>query len=1502
MHTITQAISRITAIKARCADGFSRFTSRPPPRWLCQRWIPWLLVPVIAAVSFVAISQSTAPTPPNIPPVVLSADPLYATTTGDKPALALTLSVEYPTVGAQYVDVPQATTDGSYTNTKEYLGYYDAESCYTYNNAPTETPVAPQTTADFKRFDRSGPATALTMPDAMQPTRTSRMCTNAFSGNFLNWASSSAIDMLRLALTGGDRYIDTPSLTILQRAVLPDGDPINFWNSQNFPGKQLLKSGGSSGAAYFGAVPTAMATAAGANDIWVVNRLNQIYFGIAKVGNDAGSATSYTLGGVAASSSTGPVVNPYQTQSTGQSTFGGSYCSDENGNCSFTGVKEVLYGAPSSGGQAGGWITFLASNGVTCGNNVTGSFVDPAPSIGKKCYTRAYNGPWAPITTGSLNSDGFFYSRVQVCNVDNSGLLQDSRDYGLCQKYPNGNYKPSGVIQKYSDQLRLAAFGYLMDQTASYNNGRYGGVLRAPMKYVGARTFDVNGIDSTPTTGNPVKEWDETTGVFIVNPADDATYGKSGVTTYLNQFGRTGPVKGRYKIYDPVGELHYEALRYLQGLQPSPDAVSNIQPAMYDGFPVTTTWADPYGDGRSNSSDYSCLKSNIVMIGDINTHDGNRLPAANTANNIPDINYWRSIVQSFEKNSATSYIDGQGTSRTTGNPNGANGSVPGNTQTSQIMGSAYWSHTHDIRGTNWTGTSGPAKQRPGLRVKTFTFDVNEYAAQNNVNTRRYANQLFTAAKYGGFETDPSNLGKAPYNTFGNPFKKQDGTNDNNVWQDPANPGEASTYYLQSNARGVLSAFDSIFNRASTAARSIAGGAIQSKNLTQAGDTIYQGTFDTSDWSGDLLAIPVSVSEGNVVTISNSTTWTASAQLAALASPATARNIVVGNAGATAYPVATSFSWGSIESSLQAALNKPAPTSASDGLGQDRLNYLRGDHSKESTVFRKRNKLLGDIINSGVVYSGAPATNIISSTYTGFYTTNASRTPAVFVGANDGMFHAFHAKTGDELFAYIPSWMGSKLSALTSPAYVNNHQSYVDGPPAVAEAQVGSAGNAADWKTVLVSGTGGGGQGVFALDVTNPAAFTASSVMWEFTHADDPEMGNVMGRPQILKLRTSAAGVKPATYKWFAVVGSGVNNYVADSAGVFSTTGSPALFLLDLGKPAGTAWVLGTNYYKISLPVDGTLSATKATGLINFRAALGSAREVTQIFMGDLHGNLWKLDFSMLGITDWTINKLSPFSRGSVPVPSPLFVARDASGNVQPITMAPSIAYGPVQDSGVIASYVTFGTGKYLEVSDRNSTAQQTVYMVYDNGDGTNDTKPAGLSAINGRGRLQAGTANASTGAITVPAFTLGRAAKDTDTTQRSGWYADFPTSGERQISSSTVVGNSIVFGSLIPAASAGSCSAAGGGNQYTVNIASGGGTAISSSVGIMGEPLVAEVSGATAYSISDSTGRRTKTVTSQVIQQGSIGLSLGGTATTKVIAGRLSWRQINNYQDLKNAP
>jgi type IV pilus assembly protein PilY1 len=1463
--------------------------------------IALLAVLLIASGVGTLLAQS-APSAPNIPPVVLSSDPLYATTTGDKPALALALSVEFPTVGAQYTwDGTTATgsnsLDDAYSNIKEYLGYYDAEACYAYNNAPTETPATGLSATDYKRFDRVGGALPLATPDPLLPFKTSRKCTDAFSGNFLNWASNSAIDMLRLSLSGGDRYIDTKDLTILQRAVIPNGDPICMWNTTNFPAKRLQKDGAGTGQ-YWGAVPLKMIAAAGGNDIWVANTLNRIYF---KAGTGTSGScsdpSSYALAGTSGST-VGPVVLKNQDKPSDA-----SVCASENGNCAFSGVKEIWYGANKS------WAVAPVNNGTACTNAV---FTDPISGTAKSCYIRSYAGTWTPSNNNQLNSDGFFFSRVSVCASDATGNL-DKRDYTFCTRYPAGDYKPTGAIQKYSDQLRIAAFGYLIDQTDSASGGRYGGVLRAPMKFVGQRTFDIYGQENTPTGGNPNTEWDENTGIFSINPDNDATQTPpiSGVINYLNKFGRTNsdPSKqGRYKKYDPVSELYYQVLRYLQGLPPSPAAISNTSADMYDGFPVFKTWTDPYGNGRSSTASYSCLKSNIVVVGDIHTHDGPTLPTASATGNIPDLSYWTGIVDKFEQGSTTTaYLDGDGVSRFTSNPNSANGSP----RTDSIIGAAYWAHTHDIRGTNWTDS--PSQQRPGLRVKSFLFDVNEYGDSSKATQRLYQNQFFTAAKYGGFESDPSNPGAKPFNTFGNPFKRQDGTNDNNVWQKQAAPGEASTYYLQSSARGVLTAFDDIFGRAATSARSIAGAATSSSSLQVALNNVtFQGAFNATDWSGDLLAVPLLVDTSNAVTIGATNYWSASDQLMALTSPATTRNIYIGRTGGNAVPTAAAFTWAAISSTanttIKDALDRVTPTAAPDGLAQDRIAYLRGDRSKEGSVFRVRDKLLGDIINSGIAYSGAPPLNVFSSAYSTFYTANKARVPAVFVGANDGMLHAFNATLsgadkGKELFSYIPSWMAPKLSALTRKDYAVNHQSYVDGTPTVREANLGSE-TSQSWKTVLVAGTGGGGRGVFALDVTDPTTFTASNVLWEFTQNDDIDMGFVVGRPQILKIRTSAHDVVPATYKWFAVVASGVDNYVPDAANNFSATGNPALFFLDLAKASGQSWILGTNYFKLSVPIDSTLSTSLATGLVNFSAAIGTFGDTQEIFAGDLHGKLWKIDLTKpdypgMTLADFNMGKLTGY--GPSTAPKPLYIARDKNGLNQPITVSPLLATG----EGRYTTYVTFGTGKYLEASDRTTSIINTLYSIYDNSEITAADGGSTSSIVSGRGRLQVRTFDTTTQTTTGAAFRWGRATSDSDTTRRSGWYADFPGTGEREASDGVVFGNTFVLGALIPGTtgSASACSAAGGsGREWNINIDTGLAQTKVSVVGILGKPLVLDVPSATTTSTTDNTGRQIKTMTSVVVQQGSTGLGSSTTLTQQIITGRLSWRQINNYLDLHVAP
>lgn len=201
----------------------------------------------------------------------------------------------------------------------------------------------------------------------------------------------------------------------------------------------------------------------------------------------------------------------------------------------------------------------------------------------------------------------------------------------------------------------------------------------------------------------------------------------------------------------------------------------------------------------------------------------------------------------------------------------------------------------------------------------------------------------------------------------------------------------------------------------------------------------------------------------------------------------------------------------------------------------------------------------------------------------------------------------------------------------------------------------------------------------------------------------------------------------------------------------------------------------------------------------------------------------------------------------------------------------------------------------------SSTQIQSVYALYDN-NGISADASSPSSVISGKGRLQAGTINATTGAISISAFTWGRATSNSDSTQRSGWYFDYASGGERQISGFGVFGNKVIFGSVIPPDAVTDACGSGTGYQYTVNIATGTGAREISLVGLLGEPFILEI-GAMNVSNSDSTGRRIKTTTGQIILQGSTGLrAVSAQPTDQTIVGRLSWRQINNYQDLKNAP
>ncbi|MBX9732791.1 MAG: hypothetical protein K2X37_01920, partial [Chitinophagaceae bacterium] len=473
-----------------------------------------------------------------------------------------------------------------------------------------------------------------------------------------------------------------------------------------------------------------------------------------------------------------------------------------------------------------------------------------------------------------------------------------------------------------------------------------------------------------------------------------------------------------------------------------------------------------------------------------------------------------------------------------------------------------------------------------------------------------------------------------------------------------------------------------------------------------------------------------------------------------------RNIYTAKVAADGSLATVPFVWSNgsnFSASDQIALNTNPNTNTVDNLASDRIDYLRGVRTKEITLdangnsigtFRPRDGALGDIINSAPIYYGAPAKNIIGTGYSTFYTNNLTRQAAVYVGANDGMLHAFNANTGIELFSYIPNALISKLPKLADPYY--SHTAFVDGKITINETQVKNS-----WKTVLVSGMGAGNKGIFALDVTNPANFTSGlGAIWEFTDKNDADMGQVLVAPTIAKFRTGKIGTT-ITYGNFVVVSSGYNNYDSNPA----ATGKGALFLLSLDKDPSAAWVLGSNYFKILTPIS---DVTKKNALGPPSVAYGSDGAANYVYAGDLQGNMWRFVFSNTNTSLTTAQNQTIKS---------VFTAKTTAGNVQPITVKPRITIAP--GGGYV---LFFGTGKYVESVDTIAGNYDTssYYAILDT--------TYNVDIVTGRSQLESRTATASGTGFTLSgnSFVYG-----TTSGTKKGWYFDFynsSTTGERSVS------------------------------------------------------------------------------------------------------------------------
>ncbi|MGB0733361.1 MAG: pilus assembly protein, partial [Pontibacterium sp.] len=433
-------------------------------------------------------------------------------------------------------------------------------------------------------------------------------------------------------------------------------------------------------------------------------------------------------------------------------------------------------------------------------------------------------------------------------------------------------------------------------------------------------------------------------------------------------------------------------------------------------------------------------------------------------------------------------------------------------------------------------------------------------------------------------------------------------------------------------------------------------ALNSQRLNT-GSKIYQARFTSGSWDGDLTAFPLNSSTGAV----EEAAWSA----ASLIPSHNFRNIYSYNGGGIEF-TQTAWDAGSFSSTQMSQLNQL--NGVTDGYGRARIAYLRGDQSDEGSLFRERDSLLGDVINSDPVYAASEnfnyygvegtvsvGTEAVDSYYQYLISTSATakgaRTPMVFVGANDGMLHAllgegdltegcaadFADCEGEEVFAYVPKALYSRLSDLTDPEY--SHLYYVDAGAKVGDAYIdyqdaGSAGTPR-WGSVLVGLLGGGGAGVFALDVSSPTNFSENDVLWDLDDTDLSELGYTFGKASIVKLENG---------DWVAVFGNGYE----------SANHKAGLYVVNLVDP--TDWAF------IDTGFDGTSS--KPNGLSEPIVVDTDGNKLADTaYAGDVYGNLWKFDLSASRKNQWKV----AYKSGSTS--KPLFRAceDDNCASPQPIT-------------------------------------------------------------------------------------------------------------------------------------------------------------------------------------------------------------------------------------------
>ncbi|MBJ6749003.1 Ig-like domain-containing protein [Geomonas anaerohicana] len=360
---------------------------------------------------------------------------------------------------------------------------------------------------------------------------------------------------------------------------------------------------------------------------------------------------------------------------------------------------------------------------------------------------------------------------------------------------------------------------------------------------------------------------------------------------------------------------------------------------------------------------------------------------------------------------------------------------------------------------------------------------------------------------------------------------------------------------------------------------------------------------------------------------------------------------------------------------------------------------------------------------------------------------------VYVGANDGMLHAFKlgnlsvnssgdlratlsgSDLGEEQWAFIPRNALPYLTYYADPAYA--HLYYVDGATTINDVSIGTtagcsnywdcpkAADGSTWRTVLVGSMGLGGaskmkgagckgtacvetptvdpldsskglgySSYFALDVTQP---DAPSFLWEFGHSGLGFSTAGAALVRISARKADGAPDKSKNGKWFAVLASGPTGPIDPSNHQFKGTSNQNLTLYVLNLVDGTVAAV------IDTLVDGSKISNAFAGTIT--SAVSDTDRWNSNAPGNYQDDALYIGYTQLSGTTWTGGGVLRLVTGEDPDPRNWKLSKVIDGT-GPVTSS----VVRLQDRKNHNLWLYFGSGRYYYNQDDNN-GQRRLYGV-----------------------------------------------------------------------------------------------------------------------------------------------------------------------------------------------